>query len=385
MLKLHTLKAMTNRLLNNYQAGFTPIVVVILLVVGAIAVGGANVPIVSHPNSPAVQGVLIARGDDSGGSSGSSTSGSSESGSSSSGSSSSTTESHSGSGSSGSQSGSGSSSGSTSKSENAGSSEPSNAPGMNMVPVKPIEARRPEIPHIPPRPLPTKEVEKKHELDVTKEAESEIKHGMPVGGKQHDMEMENELENELEHATTSARVAVATISNQNGELEIETKDATGASHKQRRSGRGPGSPLKVKLVTKQGEQELEVEADNELTKLKVGSDIAETKFPISVNKETGQVFVQTGNGQKEIKILPDKASETAEAAGIISKIDSIELEHATENQNEVAFKVAGVKTGRLLGFIPVQAHVETEVDASTGSVLRVQQPLWLRLLNPVIR
>lgn len=130
-------------------------------------------------------------------------------------------------------------------------------------------------------------------------------------------------------------------------------------------------------------QDFEVSDDG--MEIKSGSISATSKFPITFNKTTNSLTVKTGEGSKEIRILPDQAALIATTSGIQSQIDKIELAQA-QTQNTTVFKVSGNKTGKLFGLITISEPVVTEIDAGTGNVVSTSKPSFIfRLLSAFIQ
>ncbi len=311
--------------------GFAPIL--LLIVIAAVALVVVSTRKSSHPQ---VQGLELAKGDDSGSSGGSdSGSHSSDSGGSSGGSSGST------SGDSGSKSsGSGSSSIDNTTSNKSGSGETK----------KTFEIKKAEV-----------EVNKP-ETHTANEAENE-----------------NEIENEIE-APETEKVEVGFA---DGLLELESKETSVTANKKL----GKVQNLKLKIKQNGIEQELEVKVEGDHIKLEAQNIGAETQFPLTFDKTTGQLLVTTPNGQRVIRILPAQASQIAQTAGVQNQIEKIEIQaNSTGGTNEdVVLKLTGRKTGKILGLIDVNQPVETEIGAQSGSILSNNEPLWLRLLSSLIQ
>ncbi|MDO8563842.1 MAG: hypothetical protein Q7R87_02450 [Nanoarchaeota archaeon] len=81
---------------------------------------------------------------------------------------------------------------------------------------------------------------------------------------------------------------------------------------------------------------------------------------------------------KDIKILPDRASEIAKAR-MRAKYgnDSLEIrEIMHKNVPKVVYHLEGNSSGKFLGVFKSNMNVQTEVDAETGEVVLVKKPWW---------
>lgn len=110
-----------------------------------------------------------------------------------------------------------------------------------------------------------------------------------------------------------------------------------------------------------------------------------TSFPLSVDVETNQLIITTPAGQKIVTVLPDQAVKNLLATGVVSAIEKQDLisqpelgiiDQAIEleiKNNELVYKINGIKTHRIFGLIPVVAPVIAFVSADTGTPVAKQQ------------
>ncbi len=336
------------------ENGFASLLVLVIIFTAAGLILAADSKSTSYLpiSNSQVEGVYLAKGgDDSGSSSGGSgSSGSSDSGSHDSGSSS---------GSSGS---SGSSSSGSSESSSGSSGDSKNVSQPSTVKT-PISSSLPKV-----------EIKSKNEQ---REKEQEkIKDQVK---QEQELEVENEIERELE----KPEITEVEFKNVAGEIEVEVKEATKSA---RALTKGKTAKLTLNLTKKKGEKEVKLLVEGGGFKVESKGEEAETHFSLSLN-DNGQLFVNTPKGAKQIRILPDQASEIARKAGVQTQIQKIELveDSSLGNNHELVFKISGVKMGQLLGLIPVVGAVESEVEAQNGALVKIEQPLWLRLLSPLIQ
>ncbi len=122
---------------------------------------------------------------------------------------------------------------------------------------------------------------------------------------------------------------------------------------------------------------------------------AVTDFPLSINVETKELIVTTPSGQKVVTVLPDEAVQNLLATGIINKLETLPADINTQNQlgtlagivkleirnNEVVYKVNGVKIHRMLGIIPVNTQTTAFVSADSGDVVAQQRSLLANVVD----
>ncbi len=109
---------------------------------------------------------------------------------------------------------------------------------------------------------------------------------------------------------------------------------------------------------------------------------AESELEISQNESADgsvKVKVKTKDGkEKEIKVLPDRASEIAKAR-LKAKFgnDSLEIKEIThKNTPRVVYHLEGNSSGKFLGIFKSHMNVKTDIDAETGEVVVVNRPWW---------
>lgn len=183
---------------------------------------------------------------------------------------------------------------------------------------------------------------------------------------------------------------------ENGETKVEAENEA--------SGEAKLSETEVK----DAEDELENELEKEGVKIATGGGhlaiaknkyAATTNFPLSVDVNTKQLIVTTPAGQKAVTVLPDQAIQNLLATGVISKIESQASDvilnkdlgnldgvaKLEERDNEMVYKVEGMKNHKLLGIIPISVPTTAYVSAQSGNVIAQDQSLLANLLDLLSR
>ncbi|MFT4304491.1 MAG: carboxypeptidase regulatory-like domain-containing protein [Candidatus Woesearchaeota archaeon] len=126
-----------------------------------------------------------------------------------------------------------------------------------------------------------------------------------------------------------------------------------------------GRSRNVKITTK--EEDLK-------TFIKDNGDSASTRLTLST--ESDRLFVERGNVEREIKILPTQASERARE--VLREIHGeIELK---ETRGSIMYEVEGRRDVRVLGFIPVNARYQIGINAETGEIEELKKP-WFDFIS----
>ncbi|MEK6829496.1 MAG: right-handed parallel beta-helix repeat-containing protein, partial [Nanoarchaeota archaeon] len=85
-----------------------------------------------------------------------------------------------------------------------------------------------------------------------------------------------------------------------------------------------------------------------------------------------KIIMQTKQGSKEIKIMPDTAQNAA-LKKIFMRESKIELK---EKSGKPVYELQGKRKAKLFGFIPIEKKVTVEVDANTAEVISTSQSWW---------
>jgi hypothetical protein len=123
-----------------------------------------------------------------------------------------------------------------------------------------------------------------------------------------------------------------------------------------------------------------------LKELRSNNVPAETELNITTEQDDNnqtKLKAHLSNGQeKEIKIMPDTASETA-IARLKLKLCSeennctIELkEVGNSNETKAAYDVKAQKSVKVFGLFNAKMNVETNIDSETGDVISSKVPWW---------
>lgn len=108
-----------------------------------------------------------------------------------------------------------------------------------------------------------------------------------------------------------------------------------------------------------------------------------SRFPLSVDDETGVIFVDTPAGDVTLNAMPDTIVEMVRVSDDIDQVSTVELETneiETEGTN-LEYLVTGTKSEKLLGLFNVQIPSKLVYDAETGQFLRNDMGFTTRVLD----
>lgn len=109
--------------------------------------------------------------------------------------------------------------------------------------------------------------------------------------------------------------------------------------------------------------------------------VAETDYEINIDPQTAGLTLETPTGFRYLSILPRQATEVVLRSRYINRIEGQGKLVISEEGRELLYKVSGERVINLFNIVEYSVPVSARVSASTGEVLSVEQPTWLRVLG----
>lgn len=145
-------------------------------------------------------------------------------------------------------------------------------------------------------------------------------------------------------------------------------------------------------VTDWNDDLVEIEERGDVKKIKISLQdnkfaieqdgaVALTEFPINVDPKENELSLVTDSGSIFLSVLPREAAETALRSRFINRLVQEKMEVSQRELGVLSYMVNGEKVINIFNItdyaIPVKAYVST----STGEILFVDQPTWLKLFG----
>ena len=129
-------------------------------------------------------------------------------------------------------------------------------------------------------------------------------------------------------------------------------------------------------------QKLNIGLENGKFSLRQGGVTALTDLPIQIDAKSAGLSVLTSTGNRFVSILPVQAVDTLLRAKYISRLTSTNSMELNEDaSNNLVYQIKGEKIINILNVYNYKVDVEGSVSASTGEVLSVNEPTWLKLFG----
>jgi len=105
-----------------------------------------------------------------------------------------------------------------------------------------------------------------------------------------------------------------------------------------------------------------------------------TDFPVSVDSKKAQLSVQTTTGEKFISIFPYQATEAALRTKIVNRLESTQIE-IIEKESKLQYLIHAQKVFNFFDVYEYVIPITTYISASTGEVLGLEGPGWLKYIS----
>lgn len=136
---------------------------------------------------------------------------------------------------------------------------------------------------------------------------------------------------------------------------------------------------------------LEIEERPQISRLEIGfregfflltqnKFTAYTNFAIKIDASNAKLTVSTDRGERIISVLPYGAVQYLVKAKIINKVKENKFE-LMEKDSELVYRVEGERLINLFDLYKLPVEVNSLVSASTGEIISVESPLWLKVIN----
>lgn len=153
-----------------------------------------------------------------------------------------------------------------------------------------------------------------------------------------------------------------------------------------------GEGQKSMDVTGYKDSLVEIEERDQVQKVQIGITdgkfsimengvVATTDFPINVDPKNAQITVTAPSGIRYLAVLPFEAYQNLVKARIISTLGGGKLTISEGDKGELSYLIPGQKVINVFNLFSYPVDVKTTVSASTGEVLSVDEPIWLKVLG----
>jgi len=129
-------------------------------------------------------------------------------------------------------------------------------------------------------------------------------------------------------------------------------------------------PIEVEISTSEGSSSISVEkiAEDSIL-IKEGSTSVKTSKKLVIEEK--KLLMETSQGNKEVKVMPSTASETA-----INQLKLKNYEIELKDVGKPVYEITGKKDVKVIGFINAEMAVKSQINAETGAIEKTEKPWW---------
>ncbi len=107
-----------------------------------------------------------------------------------------------------------------------------------------------------------------------------------------------------------------------------------------------------------------------------------TSFPIHIDASNKIISVATDSGERIVSVMPDDAVETLVRANIINTISQDgQMVLGESDTGELTYSIPAEREVNLFNVHTITVPVNTTVSATSGKVLKIDQPQWLKFFG----
>jgi hypothetical protein len=108
---------------------------------------------------------------------------------------------------------------------------------------------------------------------------------------------------------------------------------------------------------------------------------AETDYQINIDPISAKLTLEAPSGLRYLSVLPHQATDVVLKANFINRIDDEKRLTIKEEGSELTYEVFGDKVFNIFNLFEYGVPVSAKVSASTGEILSIEGPTWLKVIN----
>jgi len=124
-------------------------------------------------------------------------------------------------------------------------------------------------------------------------------------------------------------------------------------------------------------------ADDKFT-IEQNGIVATTNYPIRIDPKKNEISLETASGEIFLSILPIEAVETALRSKYVSRLADTVMDITQEDIGVLTYTVSGERVIKIFNIINYGVPVKAHISASTGEIIFIDQPTWLRILSVIM-
>ena len=128
-------------------------------------------------------------------------------------------------------------------------------------------------------------------------------------------------------------------------------------------------------------KKIEIAVEGEDFVVKQGGVSAKTSYPINIEPEENKLSVETASGEIYLSVYPNEAAESALRSKYITRLPDRQIGMTEKETGILTYEVDGEREIDMLKFVDYAVPVTVHISASTGEIVSIDQPTWLRIFG----
>lgn len=138
----------------------------------------------------------------------------------------------------------------------------------------------------------------------------------------------------------------------------------------------------VEIEERPQTQKLSIGVKNGLFEIKQKGITVQTDYEISIDPKTAGLTLKTPSGLRFLSILPLEAANSIFRTKLINRLPKGNAMKLVELEGrELAYEITGDKVISILNVYNHSIPVTTKISASTGEILTIDEPSWLKVFS----
>lgn len=136
----------------------------------------------------------------------------------------------------------------------------------------------------------------------------------------------------------------------------------------------------IEIEERKDVQKVQVALDGDKFSIINNGIKAITDFPLVIDSETSEISLKTSLGENYLLVFPYEAVQSLIRTKLINRLPGKTVNIIEEDGNLV-YKISGLKVFHIFDFYEYEVPISSNVSATTGEILSLDAPGWLKVIN----
>jgi hypothetical protein len=198
---------------------------------------------------------------------------------------------------------------------------------------------------------------------------------------------EKQATKSAEKVNTSYKLDKISSSTKGAKVKFEIKNGKVQIERQTEDGKKPDQSVMDEIQKKLDDLEVKLSSSEGKILIHKNHSGALSRFPLQIDLETNQLIASTSAGSRVLTVLPDLAIQNMLSANVFTKITGKQIDDLSyivelnEKNGIPIYKLNGIKSHKLFGFIHLESEITADVSAETGDLISTEQSILGQVID----